>query len=95
MSNPGSFGSPNRDENHIQIDEPTRASNNRDLVDTFELFKTYFDNKIGDRKSELVQEQDFISRKLKEEVSIKFKHEGNKIQHKFNEEVVAELQKLY
>ena len=64
-------------------------------MDTFELFKNYFDNKIGELKSELVQEQDSISKKLKEEVSIKFKHEGNKIQHKLNEEIIAELQKLY
>jgi hypothetical protein len=63
-------------------------------VDTFELFKVYFDNKLGDLKSELVQEQDSLTKKLNEDVSLKFKHEGNKIQHKFNEEIVSELNKL-
>ena len=63
-------------------------------MDTFELFKVYFDNKLGDLKSELVQEQDSLTKKLKGDVSLKFKHEGNKIQHKFNEQIVSELNKL-
>ncbi|CAC5371828.1 unnamed protein product [Mytilus coruscus] len=67
----------------------------RDLADTFELFKVYFDNKLVDLKSDLVREQDVISKKLKEEVSLKFKHEGNKIQYKFNEENITELNKVY
>ncbi|VDI17417.1 Hypothetical predicted protein [Mytilus galloprovincialis] len=67
----------------------------RDLADTFELFKVYFDNKLVDLKSDLVREQDVISKKLKEEVSLKFKHEGNKIQYKFNEETITELNKVY
>ncbi|CAC5391544.1 unnamed protein product [Mytilus coruscus] len=67
----------------------------RDLADTFELFKVYFDNKLVDLKSDLVREQDVISKKINEEVSLKFKHEGNKIQHKFNEEVITELNKVY
>jgi hypothetical protein len=33
----------------------TRSKESLDLVDTFELFKAYFDNKLGDLKSELVQ----------------------------------------
>ncbi|CAC5364665.1 unnamed protein product [Mytilus coruscus] len=65
----------------------------RDLADTFELFKVYFDNKLVDLKSDLVREQDVISKKLKEEVSLKFKHEGNKIQYKFNEETITKLNK--
>jgi hypothetical protein len=28
-------------------------------------------------------------------VSLKFKHEGNKIQHKFNEEIVSELKNFW
>ena len=63
-------------------------------MDTFELFKVYFDNKLGELKSELVQEQDSLTKKLKGDVSLKFKREGNKIQHKFNEEIVSELNKL-
>ena len=46
-------------------------------------------------ESKLVREQDAMSKKIKEEVSIKFKHEGNRIQFKFNEEVVNDLNKLY
>ncbi|CAG2186486.1 unnamed protein product [Mytilus edulis] len=67
----------------------------RDLADTFELFKVYFDNKLVDLKSDLVREQDVFPKKLKEEVSLKFKHEGNKIQYKFNEETITELNKVY
>ena len=37
----------------------------RDLADTFELFKVYFDNKLVDLKSDLVREQDVISKKVK------------------------------
>jgi hypothetical protein len=55
----------------------TRRKESLDLVDTFELFKVYFDNKLGDLKSELIQEQDSLTKKLKEDVSLKFKHEGN------------------
>ncbi|VDI83634.1 Hypothetical predicted protein [Mytilus galloprovincialis] len=66
----------------------------RDLADTFELFIVYFDHKLVDLKSDLVREQDVISKKLIEEVSLKFKHEGNKIQYKFNEETITELNKV-
>ena len=94
MSEPGSPG------DRAEISQPredslpnaTRRKESLDLVDTFELFKVYFDNKLGDLKSELVQ--DSLTKKLKEDVSLKFKREGNKIQHKFNEEIVSELNKL-
>jgi hypothetical protein len=43
----------------------TRRKESLDLVDTFELFKVYFDNKLGDLKSELIQEQDSLTKKLK------------------------------
>ncbi|CAC5398490.1 unnamed protein product [Mytilus coruscus] len=46
-------------------------------------------------ESKLVREQDAMSKKIKEEVSIKFKHEGNIIQFKFNEKTLNELNKLY
>ena len=79
MSEPGSPG------DRAEISQPrddsspnaTRKKESLDLVDTFELFKVYFDNKLGDLKSELVQEQDSLTKKLKEDVSLKFKHEGS------------------
>ena len=57
MSEPGSPG------DRAEISQPredslpnaTRGKESLDLVDTFELFKVYFDNKLGDLKSELVQ----------------------------------------
>ena len=61
----------------------------------FNFLKVYFDNKLVDLKSDFVREQDVISKKLKEEVSLKFKHEGNKIQYKFNEEIITKLNKVY
>ena len=51
--------------------------------------------KLGDLKSELIQEQHSLKKKIKSDVSIKFKSEGNKIEHTFNEEVLEMLQKLY
>ncbi|CAC5381118.1 unnamed protein product [Mytilus coruscus] len=46
-------------------------------------------------ESKLVRKQEAMSKKIKEEVFIKFKHEGNRIQFKFNEETVNEPNKLY
>lgn len=68
---------------------------NGDLYDTFQLFKHYMDGKIGDLESKLLREQDAMTKKLKEDVSIKFKYEGNRVQYEFNEEVISELNKLY
>lgn len=73
----------------------SRDSRNPDLVDTLNLFKNILDVKLGDLKSELIQEQDSLKKKIKSDVAIKFKSEGNKIQHTFNEEVLEMLQKLY
>ncbi|CAG2233188.1 unnamed protein product [Mytilus edulis] len=76
-------------------DGANRSSSDRDLHDTFSLFKLYMDGKMDSLESKLVREQDAMSKKIKEEVSIKFKHEGNRIQFKFNEEIVNDLNKLY
>ncbi|CAC5405031.1 unnamed protein product [Mytilus coruscus] len=73
----------------------TRSSSDWDLHDTFSLSKLYMDGKIDNLETKLVREQNTMSNKIKEEVSIKFKHEGNRIQFKFNEETVNELNKLY
>ena len=87
MSEPGSPG------DRAEISQPREDSlpHATRRKETFELFKVYFDNKLGDLKSELVQEQDYLTKKLKGDVFLKYKHEGNKIQHKFNEEIVSEL----
>ncbi|CAC5404249.1 unnamed protein product [Mytilus coruscus] len=77
-------------------DGATRSSSDRDLLhDTFSLFKLYMDEKMDNLESKLVREQDAMSKKIKEEVSIKFKQEENRIQFKFNEETVNELSQLY
>ena len=68
---------------------------NTDLVDTLDLFKSILDAKLGDFKSEIIKEQDSLKRKIKEDVTIKFKSEGNRIQHTFNEEVLELVEKLY
>ncbi|CAC5423890.1 unnamed protein product [Mytilus coruscus] len=54
----------------------TAAEKSSDLVDTVELFKTILDNKLGELKSEFIQEQDSLKRKIKENVSLKFKGEA-------------------
>jgi len=68
-----------------------------DIAGGFDLFRSYLDIKLGDLKADIASEQDSISRKIKEEVAIKFKKEGNGIQFCFNEEVLngpLKLQRL-
>ncbi|CAC5388553.1 unnamed protein product [Mytilus coruscus] len=73
---------------------PTAADKSSDLVDTVELFKTILDSKLGELKSELIQQQDSLKRKIKEDVTLKFKGEGNRIQYTFNEELLETVNKL-
>jgi hypothetical protein len=54
------------------------------LVDTFDLVKTYLDHKLHDLKSDIISEQENLSLKDKEQVNLKFKSEGNKIQLRGN-----------
>ncbi|CAC5418188.1 unnamed protein product [Mytilus coruscus] len=51
------------------------AEKSSDLADTVELFKTILDDKLGELKSELIQEQDSLKRKIKEHVSLNLKRE--------------------
>ena len=92
------------------LDEPTThvpatksadsAEHNRpevpDITDTFNLFKTYLDSKLGNLKDQLSTGNDFdsLAKQLKKEVSVNFKHEGNKIQFNFNSEILNDLSKL-
>jgi len=72
-----------------------RASNsNPDLVDTFELFKTYLDGKISTLHKDLAAGNDSFAKSLKQEVSVKLKGEGNQIQFSFNSELLADIRKL-
>jgi hypothetical protein len=50
------------------------------LVDTFDLFKTYLDHILHDLKSDIISELENLSFKGKEQINLKFKSEGNKIQ---------------
>ena len=51
-----------------------------DITDTFNLFKTYLDSKLGNLKDQLSTGNDFdsLAKQLKKEVSVNFKHEGHK-----------------
>ena len=53
------------------------------------------DVKVDKFETNLIDARDLMSKKLKEDVSIKFKHQGNKVQCKFNEETLDGLNKLY
>jgi len=64
------------------------------LVDTFNLPRNYLDHKIVDWKSDPLSEQDSLSKKFRDESSIKFRSEGNRIQFKFNEEIQSGAQKI-
>jgi len=82
--------------NESQSQPPSlNSAGGRDLIDTFELFKNVLDHKLVNLKSDLISEQDSRSKKYREDSNIKFKSEGNRIQHRFNEEVLECLQKLY
>ena len=74
--------------------EPARPS--PDLADTFNLFRSYLDSKLENLKEELSSGKEFddFAKQLKKEVSVQFKHEGNKIQFEFNSEILNDLSKL-
>jgi hypothetical protein len=79
----------------LSQDTPSQPNQlKQDLVDTFDLFKTYLDHKLHDLKSDIISEQENLSLKDKEQVNLKFKNEGNKIQFRFIEEIAADLAKL-
>ena len=73
---------------------PALSQPKQDLVDTFDLLKTYLDHKLHDLKSDIISEQKNLSLKVKGQVNLQFKSEGNKIQFRFNEEIAADLAKL-
>lgn len=72
-------------------------SNNQphqDLVDTFQLFRSYLDHKLVDLKTDILSEQKSFTKKFREDTSIKFKSEGNRIQFRFNEDIQEGLENL-
>ena len=94
-------GDTDRSSNFQQDPPPQNASGETqppapasDIADAFHLFRDYMDCKFTDLRQELSSEQENLSRKLKDEVGIKFKKEGNGIQYKFNEEISNGLKKL-
>ena len=67
----------------------------QDLIDTYNLSRSYLDHSIVDLKSDLLSEQDSLSKKFRDESSIKFKSGGNRIQFKFNEGIQSGVQEIY
>lgn len=69
-----------------------------DLADTFNWFRTYLISKpesFNDEISVSGKDIDNITRSIKREVSVKFKHEGNKIQYiNFNSDLLSVLAKV-
>lgn len=65
-----------------------------DLVDTFHLFRTYLDGKISTLQRDLADGNESFAKKLKKEVSVKLKGEGNQIQYDFNSDIISDLAKL-
>ena len=59
------------------------------------MSRNYLDHKIVDLKSDLLSEQDSLSKQFRDEYSIKFKSEGNRIQLKFNEGIQSGVQQIY
>ena len=50
---------------------PALSQPKQDLVDTFDLLKTYLDHKLHDLKSDIISEQENLSLKVKEQVNFK------------------------
>ena len=67
----------------------------KDLIDTYNLSRNYLDHEIVDLKSDLLSEQDSLSKKCRDESNIKFKSGGNRIQFKFNEGIQSGVQQIY
>jgi hypothetical protein len=67
----------------------------QDLIDAYNLSQNYLDHKIVDLKSDLLSEQDSLSKKFRDESSIKFKSGGNRIQFKYNEGIQSGVQQIY
>ena len=66
----------------------------QDLVDTFQLFRSYLDHKLLDLKADILSEQKSFTKKFREDAGIKFKSEGNRIQFRLNEDIHEGLQNL-
>jgi len=77
------------------VNSDSQPQPREDLVDTFNLLRNYLDHKLVDLKYDIISEQNTLSQKLREEANIKFKSEGNRIQFRFNEEILNGVQKLY
>ena len=77
----------NDEQRNSESQVSTLVNVNPDLVNTLELFKKTLDVKLGDLKSELIQEKDSLKKKMKGDVALKLKSEGNRIQHTYNVEV--------
>ena len=70
-----------------------------DLVDTFGLFRTYLDSSLAAFKADIIENNetkaDDISLKVRKDISSSsLKSEGNKIQFEFNEDILADIEKL-
>ena len=57
---------------------------NTDLVDTFQLFKTYLDGKMSTLQEDVAVGNESFAKILKKEVAVKLKGEGNQIQFSLN-----------
>ena len=59
------------------------------------MSRNYLDHKIVDLKSDLLSEQDSLSKKFRDESDIKFKSGGNRIQFKYKEGIQSGVQQIY
>jgi len=79
---------------NLHIDKVSLSPPKSDLVDTFQLLKSYLDFKLVDLKQDVISDQDSFTQEVKDDVNQTFKKEGNKIQFLFNEDIVNGLHKL-
>lgn len=86
---------PSRPAHFSSQPEREHTHGRQDLVDTFNLFKTYLDNKFTDFKSDYMSQQDALTKRFRDESTIKFKSEGNRIQYRFNEDILDGLNQLH
>ena len=81
-----------------QISTGNSAAGSTDLADAVSLFKSVLDSQFASLSKQLFTEQQTnaksLSKKLKENTASKLRGEGNKIQFRFNEEIIEELENL-
>ena len=70
-----------------RLEEEGELDNHSNGNNMIEELKSYFDQKVSSMESKILQENERMNKKLKDDklkTNVSFKAKGNKIQHEFN-----------